>query len=100
VNLAEKKCGEKMSERNCPICGDPVPEAARGRPRRFCSAPCLKLATADIRRINNLIGRLEDRLSHLRTLRELTGWEDCPIKLTTELALQRARLRALLDDLK
>jgi hypothetical protein len=64
----------------------------------FCDTPCLKLATADIRRLHDQISRLEDRLSNLRTIseHERTGWESDPKLLQAEVERLRARLLALL----
>jgi hypothetical protein len=83
----------------CPVCGCTVdPVVGRGRPKLFCSAPCRRLATAEVRRLDARIGRLEDELSQWRVTAEAsrTGWERDPGLLAAEVARLRSRLLALL----
>ncbi|GAA2137003.1 TetR/AcrR family transcriptional regulator [Glycomyces algeriensis] len=38
------------TKRNCPVCGDPLPEAATGRPAKYCSAACRQKAFREQRK--------------------------------------------------
>jgi len=38
------------TKRNCPVCGDPIPETATGRPAKYCSAACRQKAFRDKRK--------------------------------------------------
>lgn len=50
-----------MEVSKCPKCGSPLdpPGASGGRPRRWCSRGCQRSGEAEMRRINNLLKRLE-----------------------------------------
>jgi hypothetical protein len=54
---------------NCIQCGSEIESKpnARGRPQRYCSTSCRRTAEFEIRRVNGLLGRLEERLSNLRS---------------------------------
>ncbi|GAA2159578.1 MULTISPECIES: SbtR family transcriptional regulator [Glycomyces] len=38
------------TKRNCPVCGDPIPETATGRPAKYCSAACRQKAFREKRK--------------------------------------------------
>jgi AcrR family transcriptional regulator len=38
------------TKRNCPVCGDPLPETATGRPAKYCSAACRQKAFREKRK--------------------------------------------------
>lgn len=87
-----------MEAAACVKCGGPIAEvAATGRPKKYCSPACRRSAEHEVRRINALLGKLEERASNARL-----GY-GCPTpasiaKIEGEIAHQEARLRALLGE--
>lgn len=55
-----------MEKRACVKCGRPVKKPATGRPPDYCSTGCRRSAEFEIRRINRLLEKLEERASRLR----------------------------------
>ncbi|MFC3490991.1 TetR/AcrR family transcriptional regulator [Glycomyces rhizosphaerae] len=39
-----------VTKRNCPVCGDPLPDTATGRPAKYCSAACRQKAFREKRK--------------------------------------------------
>ncbi len=39
-----------VTKRNCPVCGDPLPATATGRPAKYCSSACRQKAFRDKRK--------------------------------------------------
>lgn len=81
----------------CVKCGGPIAEAAAtGRPKKYCSPACRRSAEHEIRRVNVLLGKLEQQASHAR-LGYGCSTPASIAKLEGEIAHQEARLRALLE---
>lgn len=82
---------------SCVKCGGPIAEASTtGRPKKYCSPACRRSAEHEIRRVNTLLGKLEERASHVR-LGHGYSTPDSIAKLEGEIARQEARLRVLLE---
>lgn len=86
-----------MEPTACVKCGGQIADAATtGRPKKYCSTACRRSAEHEIRRVNVLLGKLEERLS-----RERLGFNcatpDSIARLEHEIAHQEARLRRLLE---
>ncbi|MCD0447022.1 TetR/AcrR family transcriptional regulator [Glycomyces sp. A-F 0318] len=47
---AEPGRGHNETQRNCPVCGSPLPATATGRPAKYCSAACRQKAFRDKRK--------------------------------------------------
>ena len=48
----------------CVSCGGKLPkQAGSGRPRRYCSEPCRRLAEYEVRRVSRLLGGIEATIS-------------------------------------
>ncbi len=81
-------------------CGKPLEQpAGAGRPPTYCGTACRRAAEFEIRRLDKLLARLEDRLSELRLGKlslEREGVEAALI--TAEVQLAHGRMVALLDD--
>jgi hypothetical protein len=39
-----------VTKRSCPVCGDPLPATATGRPAKYCSSACRQKAFRDKRK--------------------------------------------------
>ena len=57
----------------CLKCGDPLTKPATGRPPRYCSAPCRRLAEYEIKRLQRHLQRLETEREELRNSRLKLG---------------------------
>lgn len=89
-----------MEAKTCPKCGGPVdPVAAANNGKKYCSPACRRSAEHEIRRVNTLLGKLEERASNARL-----GWgcatADSIARLDAEIERHESRLRELLggDD--
>jgi hypothetical protein len=92
---------EHLKDGRCRNCGGQLPASAgrRGRPLTFCSEGCRRASEFEIRRINNRLGSLEDRLSECRLPSTFGGSTmDDPKLLEKEIQLQRRRLLELLSE--
>jgi hypothetical protein len=80
---------------SCLKCGSPLDHTpgTNGRPPSYCGEACRRLAEYEIRRINRRLEQLEASLSNLR----INGFDHFMEKTQAEIALQEARLRALLE---
>lgn len=76
---------------DCPKCGGPLsgPGPAGGRPARFCSEGCKASAEAEMRRLNVLLRKFEER----RAAATLSIGERIPDKRTRERMLGEAQAR-------
>lgn len=86
-----------MEPRACTKCGGPIDDPVdAGRPRAYCSTACRRAAEHEIRRLNTLLGKLEEKASHARL-----GYGASSAKhiqeLAAEIALQETRLKLLLE---
>jgi predicted nucleic acid-binding Zn ribbon protein len=84
-----------VTEKACAVCRTPIAPSATGRPPAYCSAACRRVREYQIRRVDRLLQRLEERASEVR----LTPTEDRGISLARvqhEIKRQEARLRELL----
>ena len=62
-------------ETRCVKCGGALPPGkAAGRPRRYCSTACRRLAEYEVSRLQNRLSRLEDEL--LRERHNNSGLKD------------------------
>lgn len=87
-----------MEAASCVKCGNPIEAvAAEGRPKKYCSVACRRSAEHEIRRVNTLLGKLEERASNARLGYGVPN-SDQDAKLEREISHQEARLRALLGD--
>jgi hypothetical protein len=85
-----------MEATACVKCGGPIAEAATtGRPKKYCSPACRRSAEHEIRRVNVLLGKLEEKVSNARLGYGYSGPGSVD-KLEGEIARHEARLRALL----
>lgn len=86
-----------MGPRKCIKCGSPVVDTtATGRPKYYCSMACRRAAEHQIGRINRLLGKLEEQASNARLGCGYPTPEHIQL-LADEIAMQEARLRALLE---
>lgn len=86
-----------MEAAACVKCGSPITEApTTGRPKKYCSPACRRSAEHEIRRVNVLLGKLEERASNAR-LGFGCSTPGSIANLEGEIARHEARLRALLE---
>lgn len=88
----------------CVKCGGPLEKPATGRPPRWCSTACRRLAEYELRRINRRLEKLEGRASRLRHspdvgAKDWLGRTHAQALAGTQAEIVEAetRLRALLD---
>lgn len=87
-----------MEVKTCAKCGTPIdPVAAANNGKKYCSVACRRSAEHEIRRVNALLGKLEERASNARLGYGVSG-ADAVAKLDAEIARHETRLRALLVD--
>ncbi len=81
-------------------CGKSLEQpAGAGRPPTYCGTACRRAAEFEIRRLDKLLARLEDRLVDLRLRSfsiEREGVEAA--RITAEVELAHRRMVVLLDD--
>lgn len=78
----------------CEKCGGDIPvQSGAGRPRKFCSSVCLKLATKEVRRLDALIAKLESQESYLR----INGNARFAAQIRDEIKRLEERMADLLD---
>jgi len=78
----------------CAKCGNVLPgHSGPGRPRKFCSSICLKLATKEVRRLDALISSLQSQVSFAR----MHGLPKRVATLGAEIARLEARVGELLE---
>ena len=98
---------EKPSSRSCPKCGAAVSQNATGRPPRYCSPACRRLAGLEIRRLTCQLEVFEGQRWQLEqpgvladTIRDFSGrtargqLDD----LRHVIGQVEARLRVLMED--
>lgn len=79
----------------CAKCGNELPEQAGvGRPRKFCSTVCLKLATREVRHLDALIAKLETQESYLR----INGNARYAAQVRGEIAHLEARMAEVVES--
>lgn len=85
-------------EAMCLKCGGQIAESATaGRPKRYCSVACRRAAEHEVRRLNALLAKLEERVSNARLGFGFSSPGSVE-NLEGEIARQEARLRALLIE--
>jgi hypothetical protein len=90
---------EKVEEvDNCKVCRREIPKSAheRGRPPIYCGEVCRRAAEMEIRRVNDRLVSLENRLSECRLGPVQTF--DSAHALEAEISRQTVRLLELLAD--
>lgn len=86
-----------MEATACVKCGGPIADAATsGRPKKYCSPACRRSAEHEIRRVNVLLGKLEERASNAR-LGYGCSTAASIANLEGEIARNEVRMRALLE---
>ena len=88
---------------SCVKCGAALPPGkAAGRPRRYCSTACRRLAEYEVSRLQGRLSRLEDeflREKHNRSgLKDFSGRDAAArmVDLRADIAEAEARLRELI----
>jgi len=97
------KAMEMSDSRACPVCGSIVPESTGGRPARYCSPTCRRLAAYELRRVQARLVRLENQAEACR--RDRSGLADAHFSspeqraadIQAELDRNTARLRELIE---
>jgi len=85
--------------RTCPQCSRPITSSSGpGRPKIYCGPGCRRAAEFEIKRTNDRLAGLEQRLSESRLSRLKTSWDMAPALIEAEIARQRQRLVELLSD--
>lgn len=85
-------------ETTCVKCGGQIAESATaGRPKRYCSTACRRAAEHEIRRVNALLAKLEEKVSNARLGFGFSSPGSVE-NLMSEIARQEARLRELLIE--
>jgi hypothetical protein len=81
----------------CPTCNQPIPETeGAGRPRRYCNPVCRRLAESALRRLENMLERVERDLfdaRHSNVPSPFDSWQPKD-ELIAELVAKRAALIA------
>lgn len=87
-----------MEAKTCPKCRVPVdPVAAANNGKKYCSPACRRAAEHEIRRVNTLLGKLEERASNAR-LGYGAPTADSIARLDAEIERHELRLRDLLGS--
>lgn len=85
----------REEDMKCVKCGGDLPvQSGVGRPRKFCSSACLKLATKEVRRLDALIGSLEGQESQAR----MGGYHKHVAVLRAEIGRLEERMASLIDS--
>lgn len=81
----------------CVKCGADLPTPGRGRPRRYCGTGCRRAAEYELRRVQQALLDVEDRIRGARF-----GWGVHPERSLPKFEAERVRLedrlKHLLDD--
>ena len=90
-------------ETRCVKCGNVLPPpSAVGRPAKYCSTACRRLAEYEVSRLQSRLSRLEDELLRERHNNSgLKDWNGCDVAarmvdLRADIAEAEARLRELI----
>ena len=77
VGVAGGETQEMEKLMKCQTCGTEIEKPATGRPKRYCSTACRRVAEFEIRRLNKRIGRLEERFDdESEQVDAPTPWDD------------------------
>ena len=89
---------QQVTKTHCP-CGQPLEQkSGAGRPAKYCSTACRRAAEFEIRRIDKLLARLEDRLVNLRLGYFSVDPASESAQLASEIERANIRMAALLAE--